>query len=228
MAANGLAVRRRSPRTWPPTVSRAGWWVTLPAMELPGPGLAGRVGRAGGETLWRVGRGAARELAMDAIEALKTRRSVRAYTAKPVAKEVLEDLVDCARMAPTAMNVQPWRFVVVTNPDTRRTLADLCEYGGFLAEAPACIAIVGDEAKFVVQDTACAATYLLVAARAHGLCGCWVHVWGKEHERDIARVLQVPPTHRVICLLAVGHGELPVAPPKKPLDQVLSWGTYQG
>jgi len=51
---------------------------------------------------------------MDCIEALKTRRSVRAYTGEPVPREVIEDIIDCGRLAATAINIQPWEFVVVT------------------------------------------------------------------------------------------------------------------
>ncbi|MCC7491418.1 MAG: nitroreductase family protein [Fimbriimonadaceae bacterium] len=160
---------------------------------------------------------------MDAIEALKTRRSVRAYTMKPVARELLEDLVDCARLAPTAMNVQPWEFVVVTDPATRRDLGDLCEYGSFLADAPACVAIIGREERFILQDTACAATCLMVAARAHELSTCWAHVQGKEREREISELLNVPTGKRVICCIAVGYAAEPVPPPKRPLGEVMFW-----
>ena len=62
---------------------------------------------------------------MDAIQALKTRRSIRDYTPAPVDKSVIEDIVDCGRLAATARNVQPWEFVVVTRAETRARIADL-------------------------------------------------------------------------------------------------------
>ena len=164
---------------------------------------------------------------MDAIEALKTRRSVRAYAAKPVAKEILEDLVDCGRLAPSAMNIQPWDFVVVTDAEKRADLADLCEYGGFIADAPACIAVVGREERFAVTDAACAATCILLAARAHELCSCWVQVQGNPAEKEIGKVLGLPSDRHVICLLAIGHGEVPPPPPKKALTDVLHWESYK-
>jgi len=160
---------------------------------------------------------------MDAIEALKTRRSVRAYDSRPVPREVLSDLVDCGRLAPSGMNVQPWDFVVVTAADTRQRLGELCEYGGFIADAPACIAVVGREERFTVQDTACAATCIMVGARAHGLCSCWVQVQGSPVERDVNRVLGVPADRHTICLIALGHGETPPPPPKRALDDVVHW-----
>jgi len=60
---------------------------------------------------------------MDAIEVLKTRRSVRAYTHGPVPRKIIEDIVDCGRLAATAIDIQPWEFVVVTNPEVLRRIA---------------------------------------------------------------------------------------------------------
>ena len=60
---------------------------------------------------------------MEAIECLKTRRSTRSYRTDPVPREVIEDIIDCGRLAATGNNVQPWRFVVVTDPAKRAELS---------------------------------------------------------------------------------------------------------
>ena len=73
---------------------------------------------------------------MDALEALKTRRSVRIYKSEPVPAAIVEEIVDCARLAATARNVQPWEFVVVTKTETRRAIADIVDTGRFIANAP--------------------------------------------------------------------------------------------
>ena len=78
---------------------------------------------------------------MDAIEAIKTRRSVRRYTVEPIPDEILEDIIDCARLAPTARNEQPWTFVVITDPEVRERLAQEAQKGRFIAGAPACVAV---------------------------------------------------------------------------------------
>ena len=78
---------------------------------------------------------------MDAIEAIKTRRSVRRYTSEPIPDEVLEELIDCARLAPSGHNEQPWTFVVITDPEVRERLAQEAKKGRFIAEAPACVAV---------------------------------------------------------------------------------------
>lgn len=163
---------------------------------------------------------------MDALEALKTRRSVRAYSMRRVPAEVLEELVNCARLAPSAMNLQPCEFVVITDPEVRAELAELCDYGTFIAEAPACIMVVARPEGHYLEDAACAATYLMVAARAHELGSCWVHAHDKPYEHDLGDLVGVPKELRVICLIAVGHGELPPPPPKRELAEVLHRERY--
>ena len=163
---------------------------------------------------------------MDAIEALKTRRSVRAYTMKAVDREVLEDLVECGRLAASAMNQQPWEFVVVEDPAVRREIADLCEFGSFIADAPAAVLIAARETGHYREDTACAAENIMVAARAYELSSCWVQVHDKANEQEVGQVVGLPEDLRVVCVLAVGYADPPPPPPKRALDEVLHWGRY--
>ena len=74
--------------------------------------------------------------AMDAIEVLKTRRSVRTYKGEPVPRKIIEDIVDCGRLAATANNMQPWEFVVVTDPGMLPRIATTTDFGKFIADAP--------------------------------------------------------------------------------------------
>jgi nitroreductase len=89
---------------------------------------------------------------MDAIEALKTRRSVRKYQTLPIGKEQLETIVDAGRLAATARNEQPWEFVVVTEPQLKRRIAEATDHGKFLAEAAAVIAVFCRESKYYLED----------------------------------------------------------------------------
>ncbi len=79
---------------------------------------------------------------MEVFETLAARRSVREFTRDPVSPALLERIVDAGRLAPTARNEQPWEFVVVTDPRRRRQLADLTDYGKFIADAQACIVVL--------------------------------------------------------------------------------------
>jgi len=90
--------------------------------------------------------------AMDAIEVLKTRRSVRTYKGEPVPKKIIEDIVDCGRLAATAINIQPWEFVVVTDPGMLRRIAKTTDYGKFNADAPVCVLVLCRDTKYYLED----------------------------------------------------------------------------
>jgi nitroreductase len=168
-----------------------------------------------------------RGLTMDAIEALKGRRSIRAYQDKAVPKEVIEQIVDTARLAPTANNLQPWEFIVVTEPATRRQIAGLAAYGPFIAQAGACIAVFSKEVKHDVEDCSAATENILVAAHALGLGTCWVAGCDKEYAGPIAELLGVPAGYRLISLIALGypaqHSEVHG---KRELPDVLHWEKF--
>jgi len=111
---------------------------------------------------------------MECIEALKTRRSVRAYTGEPLSRAVIEDIVDCGRLAATAINLQPWEFVVVTDAQMLSAIAAATDYGKFIARAAACVVVLCRGMKYYLEDGCNASQNILVAARAHGLGACWV------------------------------------------------------
>lgn len=106
---------------------------------------------------------------MDAIEVLKPRRSVRTYTREPEPKEIIEDIIDCGRLAPTAVNIQPWEFVVVTDHGMLRRIANTADYGKFIADALVCIVVLCRDSKYYLEDSSAATQNILLAARAHDL-----------------------------------------------------------
>jgi nitroreductase len=163
---------------------------------------------------------------MDAIEALKTRRSVRRYEPKPVAKEVLEDIVDCGHLAATARGEEPWEFVVVTEAAMRKKLAEITDYGKFIADAGACIVTFCKDTKYYLEDGSAATQNMLVAARAHGLGSCWVAGDKKAYAGEIARLLGVPDGYKLISLMAVGHSTEDPQREKRALEDVLHWERF--
>jgi nitroreductase len=163
---------------------------------------------------------------MDAIETLKTRRSIRAFTPQPVPREIIEDLVDCARLAPSAVNIQPWEFVAVTEPETLRGIAEATDHGRFIAEAPLCIAVLCRDTKYYLEDCSAATCALLLAARAHGLGGCWVAGDKKPYGAAIGRLLGAPAEFKLVSLVAAGYpAEAPVKE-KRSLAEVLHWEKF--
>lgn len=163
---------------------------------------------------------------MDALEALRTRRSVRVYAERPVARELIESIVDCGRLAATARNEQPWAFVVVTDAAMRRRVAGLTDHGRFIADAPVCIAVFCRDGKYYLEDGCAATQNMLVAARAHGLGSCWVAGDKKEYVGSVRDLLGVPKDYRLVSLVTVGYPAAVPQPVKRPLDEVLHWERF--
>ena len=141
---------------------------------------------------------------MDAIEVFKTRRAVRAYKAEPVPRRIIEDIVDCGRLAATAINIQPWEFVVVTDPKTLRRVAETTDYGKFIAGVPVCVLVLCQDTKYYLEDGSAATENILLAARAHGLGSCWVAGDKKPYAAEICRLMGAPQGYKLVSLIPDG------------------------
>jgi nitroreductase len=135
----------------------------------------------------------------DALEIIYKRRSIRAFEPRPVARELLVELLRAAMAAPSAVNRQPWEFVVVTQAERLQQLQDRLPYGRY--PAPAAIVICGrpDRAQnevdgnFWVQDCSAASENLLIAAAGLGLGGVWTAIYPKQELiRQVNQVLGIP------------------------------------
>lgn len=163
---------------------------------------------------------------MDALEALKTRRSVRSFTSDEVSKEVIEDLVDCGRLAATARNDQPWAFVVVRDAAVRKQLAGIADYGAFIADAPVCIVVLCKPTKYYIEDGSAATQNVLLAAHAHGLGACWVAGDKKPYAAKVRDVVGAPNEFCLLSMVAVGYPAGQGQPPKRALSEVLHWDAF--
>ncbi len=164
---------------------------------------------------------------MDALIAIAQRHSTRAYSSRPVPKEILERIVDAGRRAPTARDEQPWNFVVVTDAAMRRQIAHAADYGKFIAEAAACIVVFCKSTKYYLEDGCAATENMLVAATALGVQSCWVAGDKKPYCSTIAGWLSAPSTQRLVSIIALGYADSPGQPkPKRPLAEVLHWEKF--
>jgi len=164
---------------------------------------------------------------MDLFEAIRHRRSVRRFTSQAVPKELLEQLIDAGRVAPTARNEQPWEFVVVTDPQMRKTIAQTTDYGPFIADAPACIVVLCKQTKYYLEDGCAATENILLAATGLGLGACWVAGDKKPYAGKIASMLGAPGNMKLVSLIAVGYPADAGGPtPKRPLQDVLHWERF--
>jgi nitroreductase len=160
---------------------------------------------------------------MDAIEALLTRRSIRKYKADPVPRKLVETVVDAGRMAATANNSQPWEFVAVTDAAARKKLAETCEYGKFIADAPVCIVVLTKDTKYFLEDGCAAIQNILVAAHALGLGTCWVAGDKKPYADTIRALVGAPAGLKHIACIALGYPAEKPARDKRALSEVLHW-----
>ena len=154
-------------------------------------------------------------------EVIKRRRSVRKFESKPISEEIIRDILDCARLAPTANNLQPWLFGAVTDPSIRREIAELTEYGKFIKDCAVCFAVFADSTKKYFLEDGCAATEnILLACAAHGIGSCWVAGHKKVYVDSIRKLLKVPEPYTLIALIAAGYSKEQPSPKKKTLDEV--------
>jgi nitroreductase len=157
---------------------------------------------------------------------LKTRRAVRAYKRQLIPREIIEDIVDCGRLAASATNIQPWEFVVVTNPEMLSSLAKTTDYGKFIAEAPVCVVVLCRDTKYYLEDGSAATENILLAARAHGLGSCWVAGDKKPYADAICRKLGAPSDYKLVSLIPIGYPAEAPTKSKRPLADVLHWEKY--
>lgn len=163
---------------------------------------------------------------MDAMECLKTRRSVRAYISQAVSPEIIEDIIDAGRLAATAINIQPWAFIAVNDKPLRHKLADITDHGKFIAEAPVCIVVFCEDTKYFLEDGSAATQNILNAAHAHGLGSCWIAGDKKPYSNEISELLNVPGNYKLISLIAIGYAAATPDPVKKPLESVMHWNRF--
>ncbi len=165
---------------------------------------------------------------MEAIDALKKRRSIRSFKNNSVDRETVKEILDCARLAPSANNIQPWEFVVVENAAMRKEIASLTDYGGFIREAPVLIVVLSKNTKYYLEDGCAATMNILNAAYALGLGSCWVAGDKKAYANKVKELLKVPPGFSLISLIPIGYqGEKGWSmSSKRTLSEIIHWESF--
>ena len=173
---------------------------------------------------------------MDFPELIRTRRSVRTYKEQPVPKELLDQCLDAARMAPSACNSQPWSFLVVNDREAIHRIADAACSGiyamnRFIATAPVLLVFITEKSKLVARmggqvrdvrynliDIGIAGDHLTLQAAALGLGTCWI---GWFNDKALKRELNLPLSTQVDIIMPLGYpDEEPKGKLRKSLDNV--------
>jgi nitroreductase len=177
------------------------------------------------------------------LEMVKTRQSTRAYSNREVEAEKVERCLEAARMAPSACNAQPWKFIVVNDPVIKNALADATQdrilpFNHFTKQAPLHIVIVREKAnltssigqvvknkEFPVMDIGIAAVHFCLQAVEEGLGTC---ILGWFNEKKVRKLLFVPQNKRIELIITVGYPATDEIRPKKrkPREEVVVYNKY--
>jgi len=164
---------------------------------------------------------------MDAIEAIKTRCSAREFKDEAIEKALIEKIVDCGRLAPTARKEEPWEFVVVTDKKLLAAMADATDHGKFIKGSACAIAVFCRDTKYYLEDGSAATENILVAAASLGIGSCWVAGDKKLYCGRIAELLGAPAVSKLVSIIALGYpAKRPVPLEKRALKDVLHWEKY--
>ena len=170
-------------------------------------------------------------------ELVKNRRSIRRYLEKPVEREKIQACLEAARLAPSAENVQPWRFLVIDDPGVRARFASkafsgIYNFSRFAAKAPVLIVILArldvianrlgkqiQGVAFYLIDIGIAGEHLVLQAEELGLGTCWI---GWFSQRKTRKFFKIPRKYKIVCLLAMGY---PASRPtrekkRRPLEEI--------
>jgi nitroreductase len=172
---------------------------------------------------------------MDFYQTVAARRSVRAYRPDPVPDDVFNRVMDAARLAPSAKNIQPWKFIIVRDEKLRVELAVACNNQQYLAQAPIvicgcamesiCYRGMGGYWNSWAVDLSIALEHIMLAAVAEGLGTCWI---GSFKEAEVRRLLQVPEDIKIVALTPIGYpAQETKARPRKTLSEITCNERYQ-
>jgi len=165
---------------------------------------------------------------MSLLDLILSRRSIRRYETKDISEEVLKQIFEAGRQAPSAANRQPVRFVIVKDHDLLKVLCDTL-FTRFVKYAP--VAIVGCAdikslltGKWAVVDATIAMENMVIAAWSLGVGSCWI---GACNEEKVKELLKIPDKWKVVALVTLGYpAEQPKPRKKKPFEKLFKFNSF--
>ena len=175
---------------------------------------------------------------MEVLDCITSRRSIRKYLDKPVPWDIVSNILEAGRFAPSSGNLQNWKFIVVLDEDKRKAIAEAALKQLWMLKAPVHIVICAEPEKakryygdrgerlYTVQNCAAAMQNMLLEAHNLGLGACWV---GAFDEDMVKRALGMPKEARPEAIITLGYPdeEVPV-PAKFPLETVMYFNKWRG
>ncbi len=171
---------------------------------------------------------------MNITELIKYRKSVRSWSDKPVETEMIEKIIDTARFAPSAKNLQDWKVIAVRDSELRSRMTEVARGQRFVGEAPVVLAICGDSSTGImscdmprsVVDATILIDHITLAAAAEGLGTCWI---GSFNQDACRKLLGIPDGWEVVELLPLGYPADPsvVNKKRKSMEEILDWDYWR-
>ncbi|HMN12151.1 MAG TPA: nitroreductase family protein [Bellilinea sp.] len=163
---------------------------------------------------------------MNVSEAIRNRFSVRKFKSAPVDESLLLQVLDAGRMAPSAKNMQTWKFVLVTQPENLAKMSEICRGQEFVGTAPAVIVICSDEHRVMsggqpvdAVNPAIALSFMFLQATELGLGMCWIGGFNAEKAQSL---LDLPTDWTVSAIAPIGYADEPITlRNRKPMDEIL-------
>ncbi len=169
---------------------------------------------------------------MKVSDAIRERRSIRLFDRRPVEEEKLHSVLEAGRLAPSARNMQEWKFIVVRDADKRARLMEAAKQQHFVGQAPVVIVGCGTITDYTMScgqlsypvDVAIALTQMTLQAVEEGLGTCWVCAFDADR---VAELLSMPSGVRPVALLPLGYPkETPAPRPRKAIEEVVCYEEY--
>jgi len=166
------------------------------------------------------------------LEAIKKRQSVRSYQDREISEGILQQILESGRLAPSAKNGQPWKFIVVRDEGLRKKLVPACKNQEFVGEASVVIVGCATNSNYKMGngefsypiDLAIALDHMSLQAASLGLGTCWI---GAFYQDQVKKVLDIPEEVRVVALMPVGYSkELGLERGRKPLSEIVCYDKY--
>jgi nitroreductase len=165
----------------------------------------------------------------DALDAIRQVRQVRGFTDESLDPAALDQILEVARWSGSSKNTQPWRFIVVDDPDVLRQLAEARESNSWIASAPVVIAIVLDGSKKMSEayDEGRVTERIMIAAKLLGLASAVAWYTEAAQQARAKEILGVPEEATAHSLIAIGHPDVSKTRSssnggRKPLDEIVS------
>lgn len=165
------------------------------------------------------------------LDVIKTRRSIRKFDGTKITEEFMQQILEAGRWAPSGANAQPWRFIVVTEKEKIKSIAERCYYKIFksrhVGEAAAVVVICADPeagSQTYLLDAAIAGTNMTLMATSLGIGSCWI---GAFEEQNLKNMLHIPGKLKIIALIVFGYevGKASLTP-RLPLSSIVHYETY--